>query len=92
MSDEKAAYVQCMQEVVRLEGARKDLMLGIIDSKRQQLAAVCALSHMSMPPLPEAHPAESGEVRASVSHAGGSAFNPGISSPEANRQSDPTSA
>ena len=54
-----------MQEVARLEGARKDLMLGIIDSKRQQLAAVCALSHMSMPPLPEAHPAESGEVRAS---------------------------
>ena len=50
---------QCLQEIARLEGARKDLMLSIIEAKRQQLAAICAESHMS---LPESHTSEGSEV------------------------------
>lgn len=54
--------MQCMQEIARLEGAKKDLMLGIIDSKRQQIVALCTASHMPVPPMPEADAAGSGEV------------------------------
>lgn len=54
--------LQCMQEIARLEGARKDLMMGIIDSKRQHLVTLCETSHMPIPPMPEAGAQESGEV------------------------------
>lgn len=58
--------LQCVQEIARLEGARKDLMMGIIDSKRQQISAICTASHMPVPPLPAADAHEPGEVVAST--------------------------
>ena len=54
--------LQCIHEITRLEGARKDLMMGIIDSKRQQISAICNSSHMIIPPLPAADAQEPGEV------------------------------
>lgn len=50
-----------MQEVGRLEGARKDLMLNIIKTKRQELTAICTAAHIQMPNLPDTA-AEPGEV------------------------------
>lgn len=61
--------LQCKQEIARLEGARKDLMMGIIDSKRQQLRGVCTASHMPVPPLPENNNKETGEVNSAIFRA-----------------------
>lgn len=47
--------------MTRLEGARKDLMLGIIHSKREELAAICATARLEMPALPDVL-GERGEV------------------------------
>jgi len=37
-------------------------MLGIIESKRHQLASICQASHMAVPPMPQSKGLESGEV------------------------------
>lgn len=61
----KQKFVQCKQEIERLEGARRDLMLTILEQKQQQISVICTTSHMNIPTFADFHPSEPGEVRVS---------------------------
>jgi hypothetical protein len=47
---------QVMEEVMRLEGRKADLIRGLIALKRRELEEVCLASHMHVPPQPEVDP------------------------------------